>query len=83
SAASGVTMACHTTEPGLQVYDGAHIDIDLPGLDGRSMGAYAGLAMEPQVWPDAHHHKHFPQAVLRPGETYNQHTQFVFSKGET
>lgn len=83
SAASGVTMQCRTTEPGLQVYDGANISIDLPGLDGRPMGAYAGLAMEPQVWPDAHHHEGFPQAVLRPGETYRQHTQFVFSKGET
>lgn len=83
SAASGVLMQCRTTEPGLQVYDGAKIAIDLPGLDGKPMGAYAGLAMEPQTWPDAHHHKDFPQAVLRPGETYKQHTQFVFSKGET
>ncbi|WP_348539474.1 aldose epimerase family protein [Shimia sp. R9_1] len=83
SAASGVTMRCLTTEPGLQVYDGENINIALPGLDGRPMGAYAGIAMEPQVWPDAHHHDDFPQAVLRPGETYQQHTQFVFSKGQT
>ncbi|WP_422048682.1 aldose epimerase family protein [Shimia sp.] len=83
SAASGVTMRCLTTEPGLQVYDGENINIALPGLDGQPMGAYAGIAMEPQVWPDAHHHDDFPQAVLRPGETYQQHTQFVFSKGQT
>lgn len=83
SQASGVTMACLTTEPGLQVYDGENIRTSIPGLDGKPMGAYAGLAMEPQVWPDAHHHKDFPQAVLRPGETYEQHTQFVFSKGQT
>ncbi|TCL08366.1 aldose 1-epimerase [Shimia isoporae] len=83
STISGVTMLCRTTEPGLQVYDGSNIDIDIPGLHGQPMGAYAGLAMEPQIWPDAHHHSHFPQAVLRPGETYTQHTQFVFSKGET
>ncbi|MDA5558008.1 aldose epimerase family protein [Shimia sp. MMG029] len=83
SAASGVTMRCLTTEPGLQVYDGTHIDIALPGLDGRAMGGFSGLAMEPQVWPDAPHHATFPQAVLRPGETYQQHTQFVFSKGQT
>ncbi|MBO9479479.1 galactose mutarotase [Shimia sp. R11_0] len=82
SAASGVTMRCLTTEPGLQVYDGENINIAQPGLDGRVMGAYAGLAMEPQVWPDAHHHEDFPQAVLRPAERYHQQTQFVFSKGQ-
>jgi aldose 1-epimerase len=82
SAVSGVRMDCLTTEPGLQVYDGAGIAIDGPGLRGQKMGANAGLAMEPQVWPDAHHHKDFPPAVLRRGETYHQHTQFVFSKGQ-
>ncbi len=83
SAASGVAMGIRTTEPGLQVYDGSNINIALPGLDGQPMGAFAGIAMEPQIWPDAHHHEHFPQATLRPGETYHQHTQFVFSKGQT
>jgi aldose 1-epimerase len=83
SAVSGVQMACLTTEPGLQIYDGAHIDISTPGLHGQPMRPYAGLALEPQVWPDAHHHKNFPQAVLRPGESYHQHTQFVFSRGQT
>lgn len=81
SPKSGITMECRTTEPGLQIYDGAKIDIDLPGLTGHPMGPCAGLAIEPQVWPDAHHHSHFPQAILRPGDTYEQHTQFVFAKG--
>ncbi len=80
SPGSGVSMECRTTEPGLQVYDGAKIDIPLPGLGGTPMGASAGLAIEPQIWPDANHHTRFPQAVLQPGETYDQHTQFVFSK---
>ncbi len=83
SLASGVRMDCFTTEPGLQVYDGSGIAIEAPGLRGQKMSACAGVAMEPQVWPDAHHHKDFPQAVLRPCETYHQHTQFVFSKGQT
>ena len=73
-------MAVRTTEPGLQVYDGAKIDIDLPGLSGAPMHAFAGLALEPQIWPDANHNPDFPQAILRPGEIYRQHTQFIFSK---
>lgn len=80
SPTSGLSMKILTTEPGLQVYDGAKIDIPLPGLTGTPMGPHAGLALEPQVWPDAHHHPHFPQAVLRPGETYRQQTQFIFSR---
>ena len=81
STASGVTMAVRSTEPGLQVYDGAKINIGPPGLQGREMRAHAGIALEPQIWPDANHHADFPQAVLNPGEAYRQHSQFIFSKG--
>lgn len=79
---SGISMDIRTTEPGLQVYDGGPLDVPVKGLDGRRMGAHAGLALEPQVWPDAINHPAFPQPVLRPGETWRQHTQFVFRKGK-
>lgn len=80
SVNSGVSMDVRTTEPGLQIYDGGRIDIDVPGLTGLPMSHHAGIAMEPQIWPDANHNEGFPSAVLRPGETYHQHTQFAFSK---
>ncbi|MCY4180721.1 MAG: hypothetical protein OXD48_10720 [Litoreibacter sp.] len=44
-------------------------------------GKNAGVALEPQIWPDAVNHTDFPNAILRPGEVYRQHTQFAFSKG--
>ena len=83
SPQSCVTMDILSTEPGLQVYDGAKINIPVAGLDGREMLPHAGIALEPQVWPDANHHAHFPQAVLAPGDTYQQHTQYIFNKDQT
>lgn len=80
SKTSNVTMKCLTTEPGLQVYDGAKIDIDELGLAGAKMSAHSGVALEPQTWPDANHHEHFPSAILHKDEQYEQHTQYIFSK---
>ncbi|MEP2531400.1 aldose epimerase family protein [Shimia sp.] len=80
STVSGVRLDIRTTEPGLQIYDGARVNPTALGLDNQNMGAHAGIAIEPQRWPDANHHAGFPGAVLRPGETYRQHTQFKVSK---
>lgn len=81
SLKSGVMMEMRTTEAGLQVYDAFKLAVEPAGLEGRVYAANAGVALEPQVWPDAVNHNGFPNAVLRPGETYNQHTQFAISKG--
>ncbi|MFZ1814342.1 MAG: aldose epimerase family protein [Rhizobiaceae bacterium] len=78
--ASGVSMLVRTSEPGLQVYDGSQLDVPVPGIGGRMMKAHAGIAMEPQVWPDAVNHGDWFQPLLRPNETYRQHTQYVFAK---
>lgn len=78
--ATGIAMQVLTTEPGLQIYDGANIDVTVPGLDGRAFHPHAGIALEPQVWPDAINHPAFPQAVLRPGEVYRQQTRYVFTR---
>lgn len=77
---SGLSMEVWTTEPGLQFYTGEKVARDVPGLEGRRYRAYAGFAMEPQVWPDSPNHRHFPQAVLRPGETYHQTSEYRFSR---
>lgn len=82
STASGVTMVIASTEPGLQVYDAAKLNTPVPGIDGRTYRTHAGVALEPQNWPDAPNHNDFPDCVLRPGETYEQVTTFTFLKGQ-
>ena len=39
---------------------------------------HAGLCLEPQYFPDAVHHSHFPSIILRPGEAFRQLTVHRF-----
>jgi aldose 1-epimerase len=76
---SGVTLRLATTEPGLQVYDGRHLaSAPFRGHNGKVYHAHAGLALEPQRWPDAPNHPGFPPITLDPGETYRQVTRWSF-----
>ncbi|WP_119309420.1 aldose epimerase family protein [Cohaesibacter haloalkalitolerans] len=81
SPKSGISMDVATTEPGVQGYDGVNMKPNTPNLDGVIKGQFGGFCLEPQIWPDAIHHPNFPSAILRPGETYSQHTQYIFKKG--
>nr|WP_275982272.1 aldose epimerase family protein [Frigidibacter sp. ROC022] len=77
----GLTMTLSTTEPGLQVYDAAGADTaPFAGLDGQPYGPFAGLALEPQFWPDFPHQPEFPQNVLTPGAVSRQETRWSFSR---
>jgi aldose 1-epimerase len=78
SATSGVAMEVWTTEPGLQFYDGWMTDVPVAGLEGRPCGAYAGLCLEPQHFPDSPNQPHFPSTILRPGSAYRQITEYRF-----
>lgn len=81
SASNGLSLLLETTEPGLQVYDGAKIGLEPHyGLEGRQYGAHAGVALEPQCWPDAPNQPGFPDITLRPGETYRQVSRFSLSQ---
>lgn len=80
SPLNGVEVAIASTEPGVQFYDGQSIVVPVPGMGGRHYGAFSGVCFEPQVFPNSPNHPGFPNAVLRPGETYRQTTLFSFSK---
>lgn len=69
---SGVSMRVSTTEPAIQVYDARNAR--RPGG-----GAFEGLAIEAQNWPDAPNHAGFPSIELDRGEVYRQTTEWRFS----
>lgn len=77
---SRTRLEIHSTEPGVQLYDSAGLAPTLPGLNGLSYGRHAGICLEPQIFPDSPNHADFPDATLRPGETYHQVTQYRFSR---
>lgn len=79
SGARDLALSVLTTEPGLQLYDAPRLDIPVPGIGGRHYGPRAGLAIEPQRFPDAPNRSHFPSVILRPGEISRQESAFVFA----
>ena len=70
TGADGLRLRIDSTEPGLQVYAGAF----LPTLPGTDIAPGAGLALEPQGWPDAVNHPSFPSVLCTPERPYHQIT---------
>ncbi|MEZ5384074.1 MAG: aldose epimerase family protein [Prosthecobacter sp.] len=75
---SGRVMTVVTTEPGVQLYTGNHLN----GVKGKGGHTYAkrnGFCLETQHYPDSPNHPNFPGVVLRPGETFESTTIYQFS----
>ncbi len=82
TGAKGVRMTLDTTEPGLQIYDGSRLNTGaFPGHAGQPYGAFAGIALEPQHWPDAPNRPDFATVALAPGQTRVQAMRWSFARG--
>ncbi len=64
--ASGRSMEVYTTEPGMQLYTGNHLD-------------HRAVCLETQHFPDSINHPEFPSVVLRPGTAFESSTIYAFS----
>jgi len=81
SEKSGLCLELTTTEPGLQVYSGGGLVSNGKNQNGSDqIRPHAGIALEPQIWPDAPNHAEFPSAMLSPGQSYQHITCLEFSK---
>jgi aldose 1-epimerase len=76
---SGRVLEILTTEPGMQFFTGNRFDGSFPGVGGVKYEQHAGLALEPQHFPDAINHPNFPSIVLRPRETFRSTTVYRFT----
>lgn len=80
TAPNGPVLEIETTEPGLQVYNGFGLPTSaVPLHPGQRLQRCAGIALEPQGWPDAPRHTAFPSIMLKPGDEYHQLTRYQFS----
>lgn len=68
---SGRVLEVHTTEPGVQLYTGNHLNVT--GKNGHHYSGRDGFCLETQHFPDSPNKASFPSPVLQPGDSY-QHT---------
>ena len=80
--ASGRRMRLATSEPGVQLYTGAHFS-GSPGKAGVRYPRFAGFAAETQRFPDSPNRPQFPSARLDPGQTYRHVMRFDFTPAST
>ena len=76
---SGRVMEVLTEEPGIQFYAGNFLDGTLTGKDGNLYEYRSGFCLETQHFPDSPNQEAFPSTILRPGETYQTRTIYVFT----
>ena len=75
--ASGRTLDCMTSEPGVQIYTADWFNGAISGIGGR-YNKYAAFTLETQHFPDSPNHPDFPTTVLKPGEVFSSTTVFRF-----
>lgn len=76
--ASGRTLEVLVTTPGVHLYTGNWLD-DPHAKDGATYGPQAGIAIEPEFYPDCPHHPDWPQPVCTPDHPFASTTVYRFS----
>ncbi|WP_223421186.1 aldose epimerase family protein [Tateyamaria pelophila] len=69
---NGLTLRIDSTEPGLQVYAGGL----MPDMPDAGIKPGAGIALEPQGWPDSPNQPGFPSIIACPDTAYWQKTSY-------
>lgn len=72
---TGTRLLVYTSEPVVHFYSGKWIPA-VKGKNGESYGPFSGFCLETHKHPNAVNIPHFPNTILRPGETYYQKTVY-------
>jgi aldose 1-epimerase len=75
---TGRYMEVFTTKPGVQFYV-PNWQKGFAGRGGQTYQGHGAFCLETQYFPDSPNQPHFPNTILRPGETYRHTTIYTFS----
>lgn len=78
SAESGINMDIFSNQPAMVVYTPEKFPV-LPFSNNDQYEEFPAICFEPQNFPDAPNKKHFPNSILRAGETYVNEMIFAFT----
>lgn len=69
---TGLELKLWSEQPGIQVFNGPKMDVSVPGHDGVHYGAFGGLCLEPQKFPDAINKVDWSSPICTPEKPYYQ-----------
>lgn len=72
SSRHGIRLKLWTEEPGIQVFNAPEMNIAVPGHEGRTYGAFCGLCLEAQHFPDSLNRPEWPSIIHSPEKQYFQ-----------
>lgn len=76
---SGRVMYLYTNQPSVQCYTANFLNVaEFPLKGGLPQKTQSAVCLETQKMPDSPNRPHFTDTVLRPGETYDYTTEYVF-----
>ena len=75
---TGRTMECWTTEPGVQLYTGSHLNGSKAGKRGVIYQKHSAFCLETQHYPDSPNQPQFPSTILAPDRAYKTTSIYKF-----
>ncbi|MCH8532882.1 MAG: galactose mutarotase [Saccharospirillum sp.] len=79
SVTSGMWLKCFSDLPGMQFYSGNFLG-GTPKNDAEHYQNFGAFCMEPGYWPDSPNHDHFPDCILRPGQSWQANIVYQIGK---
>ena len=82
SKLSEIEMNVFTNQPGLQIYCPAALASPLVNENHQTFKPFPSICLEPQKWPDAPNHPHFPSIHVSKNMRMTNRTVFTFTSSE-
>ncbi|WP_418263732.1 aldose epimerase family protein [Flavobacterium faecale] len=80
SSANNLKMDVITDQPSVHIYVGGKTAAELKNKEGVAYHSQSGICFETQNFPDAPNQPLFPNAILKPLDTYKQKTIYKFQE---